>query len=99
MTARFYTEQRLNRDLEVHEFQSGGSMRYPLDLERIGSLPPALGATTLPPQGAFSTETDVSNLSRLDGGQNAQKPQSLVSPLYAAAALVAAYMLFLPMAI
>lgn len=98
MTSRYYTEARLNRDLEVQEFQTG-SLRYPLDIEHLGSLPSALGATTLPPQGAFSTETDVANLSRLDGGQNAQQPRMLVSPLHVALAGVAVYLLFLPMAV
>lgn len=96
MVERYYTEQRLNANLERQQFQAG-YFRNPLDMEQLGGLPPALGASTLPPMGAFSTANDVTNLRAAGHNAPAPAPVALVSPLMAAGALVLAYLAFMPM--
>ena len=90
MSDQFYTREALNRNLELRSFQTGG-YHGALDGIHMGSLPPALGARTLPPAGPFATNQDVGSHSEVSA------PQPLVTPLIAAGAFVAAYFLFLPM--
>jgi hypothetical protein len=91
MSEHYYTIQALNRDLELRNYQVG-PYRRGLDGIEIGSLPPALGARTLPPAGPFTTASDVA-----PHGSNANASEPMMTPLVAAAAFVAAYFLFLPM--
>lgn len=92
--ALYFTEWNLNGELAMNGFQSR-PFEHPMDIIHLGSLPPALGATTLPPMGAFSTATDVSNLSR--HAAMAQQAPVPLSPLLIAAGLTAAFILFMPM--
>jgi hypothetical protein len=88
----YYTTQQLENQ-SLREFQAG-HFRNPLDIIHLGSLPPAFGAYTLPPMGAFSTERDVSNLSSKARNKN---PELAVSPVLIAGGLTLAYLAFLPM--
>ncbi len=92
----FYTNQRLNAEWE-DAFAPAVLMQYntmtgalPLNRLSFTGLPPAVGAYTLPPMGNTSSPVDVS------GADYPTVPTSRV-PLFAAAALVASYLMFLPM--
>lgn len=93
-TELYYTNQRLNDTIseqELYDFDTGTG-HYPLDRLQFTSLPPAVGALTLPPMGQYSTPVDVTGGPAAD---TAASPSHI--PLYALAALVGSYLLFLPM--
>lgn len=92
----YFTNERLTRQLagalDVHNLKewSTGHMMLPLDEVGIRSLPPAIGAYTLPPMGRFSTPVNVTDQPMTEA--EAAQPRVLVL-----GAVVAAMLAFLPM--
>lgn len=106
MSQLFYTEQRLNEELEVPiplEDYNTNTFQMPLDYRRRHHLPSTVGANALPPQGPFSTQLDVSlgdddADNDDDGGKKGKPPpaQPLVTPFVIAVAALVAYLFFFP---